>query len=55
VHEANDYTYAGIASINGDQVESVHQLYGEHNIIKGTIDIGAGSALTTGSIYLVYE
>jgi hypothetical protein len=32
VHEANDYTYAGIASINGNQVESVHQLFGEHNI-----------------------
>lgn len=32
-----------------------YHIYGEHNITKGTTDIGAGSALATGCIHLVYE
>jgi len=32
-----------------------YNIYGEHNITKGTTDIGAGSALANGCIHLVYE
>lgn len=40
---------------NGGSAE-YYNVYGEHNITKGTSDLTAGtSTLTTGAIYLVYE
>ena len=35
--------------------DKTYRMYGEHNITSGTTDIGAGSALATGCIHLVYE
>ena len=39
--------------ISGNRTD--YNIFGEHNITKGTTDIGAGSALATGCIHLVYE
>lgn len=38
-----------------NDTQTSYNIYGEHNITKGTTDIGAGSALANGCIHLVYE
>lgn len=38
-----------------DGSSDYYKIYGEHNITKGTTDIGANSTLATGTIHLVYE
>ena len=44
----------GIRLYNQDESKS-YQVYGEHNVTSGTGDIGAGSGLASGNIYLCYE